>query len=48
MFFLGAQKDEVNRAHHTPIFDIDETVLPLGVAVLAEATLRLLRAKAPA
>jgi amidohydrolase len=45
MFFLGAQKDELNRAHHTPLFDIDEMVLPLGVAMLTEATLRLLRAK---
>ncbi|MDW6156838.1 M20/M25/M40 family metallo-hydrolase, partial [Klebsiella pneumoniae] len=33
MIFLGcALKDEVQRDLHTPIFDIDETCLPIGVA----------------
>ncbi len=43
MFMLGAKYDEVSRPHHTPIFDISETVLPVGTAVLAETTCRLLR-----
>lgn len=44
MFMLGAAiGDGVQRAHHTAIFDIDEAVLPLGAAVLAEAALRLLQ-----
>jgi len=43
MFFLGAKKDEVNRPHHSPIFDIDESNLYMGAAVLAEAACRLLR-----
>ncbi len=46
MFMLGAQKDAVNRPHHTPIFDIDESAMPLGVAVLVDAACRLLRQKA--
>ncbi|MCX6049143.1 MAG: amidohydrolase, partial [Chloroflexi bacterium] len=28
MFMLGAKYDEVSRPHHTPVFDISETVLP--------------------
>ena len=41
MFMLGASKaDGVQRQHHTPFFDIDERVLPLGAAVLAETALR--------
>ncbi len=47
MFFLGARLDDVQRPHHTPVFDIDESVLPLGAAVLAETACRLLRLKAP-
>lgn len=46
MFMLGAKKDAVNRPHHTPIFDIDESALPFGAAVLVDATCRLLRQKA--
>jgi amidohydrolase len=46
MFMLGAKKDEIDRPHHTPVFDIDEATLPLGVAVLADAACRLLRQKA--
>lgn len=41
MFMLGAAvPDGVARAHHTDIFDIDESVLPVGVAVLAETAHR--------
>jgi amidohydrolase len=43
MFFLGAKLDEVNRPHHTDVFDIDESVLPLGAAVLAETARRFVR-----
>lgn len=46
MFMLGARKDAVERPHHTPVFDIDESAMPLGAAVLADAACRLLRQKA--
>jgi len=39
MFFLGA-KVPGGGSHHTPIFDIDEDVLPLGSAMLAETARR--------
>jgi amidohydrolase len=42
MFFLGTKKDEVNRPHHSPIFDIDESNFYVGAAVLAETACRLL------
>lgn len=43
-FFVGSRNDEknFNAPHHNPHFDIDESVLPLGVAILAEATVRYL------
>ncbi|MCA9933455.1 MAG: hypothetical protein KC415_06000, partial [Anaerolineales bacterium] len=41
MFMLGAALDDgIVRGHHTDIFDIDENVLPLGTAVLAETARR--------
>lgn len=41
MFMLGAAIDDgVRRNHHTEIFDIDESVLPGGAAVLAETARR--------
>lgn len=41
MFMLGAAiPDGIVRNHHTGIFDIDESVLPLGTAVLAETARR--------
>jgi amidohydrolase len=43
MMRLGARLDELNRPHHSPIFDIHEDCMPVGVAVLAESALRLLR-----
>lgn len=46
MFHLGAKKDSTDRPHHTPIFDIDESAMPLGAAVLADVACRLLRQKA--
>ncbi len=48
MLFLGARIGNENRPHHTPVFDIDESVLPLGAALLADVTCRLLRQKAQA
>jgi amidohydrolase len=43
MFMLGAATaDSVYRAHHTPIFDIDERALPVGAAILAETARRFL------
>lgn len=41
-FYLGAKKDAVHRPHHNPIFDIDESVLPTGAALLAEAARKYL------
>ncbi len=46
MFMLGAKKDSSDRPHHTPVFDIDEEVMPYGAAVLADVACRLLRQKA--
>lgn len=48
MFMLGAAiPDGVVRNHHTEIFDIDEAVLPLGAAVLAETARRFVTGKLP-
>lgn len=43
MFFLGAALDDKERPHHTPVFDISEDALPIGAAMLAECTIRLLQ-----
>lgn len=43
-FNLGAKKDERERPHHNPLFDIDESVLPIGAAMLAEIAQRFLQA----
>jgi amidohydrolase len=43
MFMLGAAREGKKRPHHTPVFDIDEVTLPVGAALLAETTVRLLR-----
>jgi len=41
MFLLGAAlPDGVKRSHHTDIFNIEERVLPVGAAVLAETARR--------
>ena len=46
MFMLGAAtNDGVSRGHHTPVFDIDEGVLPLGAAILAETARRYVTGK---
>ena len=44
MLMLGAALDDgVVRAHHTPIFDLDERCLPIGAAILAETAVRFLK-----
>jgi amidohydrolase len=42
MFQLGAAVGDTTRAHHTPVFDIDERALPVGAAILAETARRFL------
>ncbi len=44
-FFIGSANAEkgLNAPHHNPRFDIDEDVMPMGVATLASATLRYLK-----
>lgn len=46
MIFLGAKYDDMNRPHHSPIFDINENSFHVGAAVLAESAVRLLKQKA--
>jgi amidohydrolase len=43
-FFLGSRNDDrnFNAPHHNPRFDIDEEVLPLGVAILSQAAVQYL------
>jgi amidohydrolase len=41
-FNLGAKKDALARPHHNPLFDIDESVLPIGAAMLAATAQRFL------
>jgi amidohydrolase len=43
MFSLGCRIAGDGRIAHNPTFDIDERCMPVGVAILAEAALRLLR-----
>ncbi len=43
MIMVGAAlPDGIQRAHHSTIFDIDERVLPIGAAILAETARRFL------
>jgi amidohydrolase len=44
-FFLGARNDAqgLNYPHHNPRFDIDESCLPAGVAILCDAAVRCLK-----
>ena len=46
MFHLGAAVGDMPRAHHTPVFDIDERCLPVGAAILAETARRFLTGEA--
>jgi amidohydrolase len=45
MFMLGCRIEGDERIAHSPRFDIDERCLPIGVAILARAALRLLTEK---
>ena len=40
--FLGGEMKDYQRSHHSPDFDIDESGLYLGPAILAETALRLM------
>jgi len=42
MFILGAQIGDDRRGHHSPTFDIDESVLVVGASVMVESACRLL------
>ncbi len=46
-FFLGSAMEGSERKLHTPTFDIDESALPIGAAMLAEAALHFLTPDAP-
>ena len=46
MFQLGAKYDELERGHHTPVFNINESCFPLGAALLLESAFHLLRKSA--
>lgn len=47
MFRLGVRAPGAEARHlHAPNFDLDEDALPLGTALLAQTTLRLLAARA--
>lgn len=41
--FLGGEMSDYRRSHHSPDFDIDESGLYIGSAILAEAALRLMQ-----
>ncbi|MAS36025.1 MAG: peptidase M20 [Anaerolineaceae bacterium] len=41
MFYLGAKYDDQLRAHHTPVFNIDESAFPVGAAMLVETAYQL-------
>ena len=45
-FYLGAKKDHLDRRHHAPDFDIDESILPTGAALMAEAARKYLEENA--
>lgn len=45
-FYLGAKKDHIDRRHHAPDFDIDESILPTGAALMAEAARKFLQENA--
>lgn len=47
MFFLGsARQDGIQRDLHTPVFDIDETCMPMGTAILVQTAARFLKGEA--
>ncbi len=42
MFRLGAKFDQIDRPHHNPHFDLNESAFKVGAALLAETAVRLL------
>ena len=44
MFMLGCEIEGDTRRHHDPRFDIDEDCMQIGAAIMAEATLRIMKA----
>jgi len=46
-FQFGCRIGDEERPHHSPTFDLDESVFPLGAAVLAETACRLLQRAVP-
>jgi amidohydrolase len=46
MAFLGVRPGDQERPLHSPTFDLDESALPVGVALLAESALRWLQTAA--
>ncbi len=42
MFYVGCRIEGDERRHHSPRFDVDETCLPVGAAVMTAAVLRCL------
>jgi len=44
-FFIGSMNEErgLKYPHHNPRFDFDESAMPLGLAIMCEATARILR-----
>jgi amidohydrolase len=43
MFLLGAKYDDRSRPHHSPIFEIDESVFHIGTAMLVNGALALMQ-----
>lgn len=43
MFNLGAAVGDFERGHHTPVFDIDESCMPIGAAILADTAIKFLK-----
>jgi len=43
IFSLGVKLDDMHRPFHSPVFDLDETALPIGATILAETACRLLQ-----
>ncbi|WP_077211935.1 M20 metallopeptidase family protein [Bacillus dakarensis] len=47
MFFLGCgRKGDIQRDLHTPIFDIDESCLSIGAAILVQTAIKFLKGEA--
>ena len=43
MFYLGCRIENDERSHHHPLFDINETCLPFGAAILVGSAQRLMQ-----